>query len=66
MNLLARLYRWQHAKARYFINNYHNISSRASGLGAVFTADGTHEMEASIMDGSNLKVIAHSHVKGNP
>jgi Asparaginase len=27
------------------------------GRGAVFTADGTHEMEASIMDGSNLKVM---------
>ena len=27
-----------------------------SGRGAVFTADETHEMEASIMRGDNLKV----------
>ena len=27
-----------------------------AGKGAVFTADETHELEASIMDGSNLKV----------
>jgi Asparaginase len=28
-----------------------------AGRGAVYTTDQTHEMEASIMDGSNLKVI---------
>jgi hypothetical protein len=32
-----------------------------AGKGAVFTADETHELEASIMDGSNLKVQFISH-----
>ena len=29
---------------------------KTKGRGAVFTADATHEMEASIMNGENLKV----------
>ena len=32
-----------------------------TGRGAVFTADGTHEMEASIMNGENLKVSTYGY-----
>ncbi len=35
-----------------------------AGKGAVFTAEGTHEMDASIMDGSNLKAGAVSLITG--
>ena len=35
-----------------------------AGKGSVFTSEGTHEMDASIMDGSNLKAGAVSMVKG--
>lgn len=35
-----------------------------AGRGAVFTAEGTHEMDAAIMDGSNLKAGAVSLVTG--
>jgi L-asparaginase / beta-aspartyl-peptidase len=35
-----------------------------AGKGAVYTAEGTHEMDASIMDGSNLKAGAVSLITG--
>ncbi len=35
-----------------------------AGRGSVFTSEGTHEMDASIMDGSNLQAGAISMVKG--
>ena len=35
-----------------------------AGKGSVFTAEGTHEMDASIMDGSNLQAGAVSTVSG--
>ncbi len=35
-----------------------------AGKGSVFTANGTHEMDASIMDGSNLKAGAVSLIQG--
>lgn len=35
-----------------------------AGKGSVFTAEGTHEMDAAIMDGSNLKAGAVSLVTG--
>lgn len=35
-----------------------------AGRGSVFTADGTHEMDASIMDGENLKCGAVSLISG--
>jgi len=35
-----------------------------AGKGSVFTSEGTHEMDASIMDGSNLEAGAVSMVKG--
>jgi beta-aspartyl-peptidase (threonine type) len=35
-----------------------------AGRGAVFTAEGTHEMDASIMDGENLKAGAVSLITG--
>lgn len=35
-----------------------------AGRGAVFTAEGTHEMDASIMDGQNLKAGAVSLITG--
>lgn len=35
-----------------------------AGRGAVFTAEGTHEMDAAIMDGSNLKAGAVSLISG--
>jgi len=35
-----------------------------AGKGSVFTANGTHEMDASIMDGSNLKSGAVSLIQG--
>jgi beta-aspartyl-peptidase (threonine type) len=35
-----------------------------AGSGSVFTADGTHEMDASIMDGSNLKAGAVTTITG--
>ena len=35
-----------------------------AGRGAVFTAEGTHEMDAAIMDGSNLKAGAVSLITG--
>ena len=35
-----------------------------AGRGSVFTAEGTHEMDAAIMDGSNLKAGAVSLVTG--
>jgi len=35
-----------------------------AGKGAVFTAEGTHEMDAAIMDGSNLEAGAISAVTG--
>lgn len=35
-----------------------------AGKGSVFTADGKHEMDASIMDGSNLEAGAVSTVRG--
>ncbi len=35
-----------------------------AGKGSVFTADGTHEMDASIMDGSNLNAGAVSLISG--
>ena len=35
-----------------------------AGKGAVFTAEGTHEMDAAIMDGSNLKAGAVSLITG--
>lgn len=35
-----------------------------AGKGSVFTAEGTHEMDASIMDGSNLKAGAVTTITG--
>lgn len=35
-----------------------------AGKGSVFTADGTHEMDASIMNGENLKAGAVALIKG--
>lgn len=35
-----------------------------AGCGAVYTADETHEMDASVMDGSNLKAGAVAGVHG--
>jgi beta-aspartyl-peptidase (threonine type) len=35
-----------------------------AGKGSVFTAEGTHEMDASIMDGSNLQAGAVSLISG--
>ena len=70
LDLFVQLYQCsdsQQAEGRHSaLSTTTMISSRASGRGAVFTADGTHEMEASIMDGSNLKVIAQSQQMGNP
>ena len=42
--------------AQYSITFWHLIWIPL-GRGAVFTADGTHEMEASIMDGSSIQFV---------
>ena len=44
--------------------NLENSPLFNAGKGSVFTADGTHEMDASIMDGSNLKAGAVTTITG--
>ena len=44
--------------------NIHTHAHAHTGRGAVFTADSTHEMEASIMNGETLKVrtVSLTHI----
>lgn len=46
------------------VNHLENSPLFNAGKGAVFTAQGTHEMDAAIMDGSNLKAGAVSLITG--
>ncbi len=46
------------------VNFLENTPLFNAGKGAVFTAEGTHEMDAAIMDGHNLKAGAISLVTG--
>lgn len=48
-------------KAVLVLENSHLFNA---GKGAVFTADETHEMDASIMDGKTLNAGAVSLIKG--
>lgn len=46
------------------VNELENSHLFNAGKGSVFTANGTHEMDASIMDGENLKAGAVSLITG--